>query len=140
TGLAFNSQNAGAAPTATPSSQGYTSIINAAPATNLRHTLFTDQSSPANSVSWASTGTDSLGILWELKEAVSGYTGTIAQTATHTSQALSGTVTPPAVTGTASQTVNHPTQALSGTATPPAIAGTVVQTHKPPTQALTGSF
>src|SRR6185436_18986903 len=31
TGLAFNSQNAGAAPTATPSSQGYTSIINAAP-------------------------------------------------------------------------------------------------------------
>jgi len=140
TGLAFNAQNAGAAPTATPSAQGYTSIINSAPATNLRHTLFTDASSPANSVSWTSTGTDSIGILWELKEASTGVTGTIAQTITHAGQTLAGTATAPPITGTIGQTSNHATQVLQGTATPPAITGTAVQVHKHPTQALLGAF
>lgn len=90
TGLAFNSQNAGAAPTATPSVQGYSSVVNAAPATNLRHTLFTDSASPASSVSWTSTGTDSVGILWELKEASTGFTGTIAQATVKAAQAATG--------------------------------------------------
>jgi len=139
-GLALNAQNAGAAPTATPSAQGYTSIINSAPTTNLRHTLFTDAASAAQSVSWTSTGTDSIGILWEIKEASTGVTGTIAQTATHAGQTLAGTAIAPPITGTIAQTQNHATQVLQGTATPPAITGTAVQVHKHPTQALLGAF
>ena len=113
TGLAFNSQNAGAAPTATPLAQGYSSIINSAPATNLRHTLFTDSASPANSVSWTSTGTDSVGILWELKEASTGFTGTAAQTLIPVAQAASGTVTD-SFTGTIAQAATRTAQAASG--------------------------
>jgi len=113
TGLAFNSQNAGAAPTATPSAQGYSSIINSAPATNLRHTLFTDSASPANAVSWTSTGTDSVGILWELKEASTGFTGTAAQTLIPVAQAASGTVTD-SFTGTIAQAATRTAQAASG--------------------------
>ena len=113
TGLAFNSQNAGAAPTATPSAQGYSSIINSAPATNLRHTLFTDSASPANAVSWTSTGTDSVGILWELKEASTGFTGTAAQTLIPVAQAVSGTVTD-SFTGTIAQAATRTAQAASG--------------------------
>lgn len=69
TGVCWNAQNAGASPTASPTAQGYTQQINAAPATNIRHTLYTDATSPANAVSWTTTGTDSIGILLEIKEA-----------------------------------------------------------------------
>src|SRR6185436_6326738 len=161
TGLAFNSQNAGAAPTATPLAQGYSSIINSAPATNLRHTLFTDQSSPANSVSWTSTGTDSVGILWELKEAAAGFTGTAAQTLIPVAQAATGSVivkttafqvnafqaspafqivTPAAVTGTIAQVLSPAQQAAAGTVTAPAaVTGSIVQTLARTAQTASGT-
>jgi len=144
TGLAFSNQNAGAAPTATPSAQGYSSVVNSLPATNLRHTLFTDNASPAQSVSWVSTGTDSIGVLWELKEAGGGpspISGTIVQAISRAAQAASGTVTAaPAITGTIAQAISAAAQNASGTVgTVPAITGTIAQATNRAAQNASGT-
>ena len=161
-GVALNAQNAGAAPTASPSAQGYVSVVNSAPATNIRHTLFTDSASPANAVSWVTTGTDSIGILWEVKEAAAApaITGTIAQTITRAQELILGTVTDPSafqasafqpsqafqipiviagVGGYISQIADRATQAAVGTVTPaPAITGTIAQALSHASQAASG--
>ena len=99
--VAFNSQNAGAAPTASPAAQGYTSVVNGAPATNLRHTLFTMAGAPgtpaAGNPSWVSTGTDALGIVLELTD-VEGFWPVVTDTV--------ATVAP---AGNTSHTVTLPT-------------------------------
>lgn len=68
--IGWHAQNAGAAPTSTPA--GYTSIYNSSPATNLRHSCFYDDSSPGTTLSWTSSGTDSIALGLEIKQAATG--------------------------------------------------------------------
>lgn len=63
--IGFTAQNAGTAPTGP---NGYTSLFNSLDATNLRQSCFYDTSSPDTTLAWVSTGTDTIGYGWEIKE------------------------------------------------------------------------
>jgi hypothetical protein len=58
-------QNAGAAPTQTP--VGYAELINTEIATNLRMGAWFDMSAPGTTLSWTSSGTDTLGYGFEFR-------------------------------------------------------------------------
>jgi hypothetical protein len=69
TGLGFYMNTAGGAVT---SPSGYTELLDAAVATNLRCSICYDSVSPGTAMAWTGTGTDTIAVGLEIKETVAG--------------------------------------------------------------------